>query len=148
MFAKGVADKSVALRYDGSVNNKFYDNVIFTKAKQRLGGNIRIMITASAPIAPNILEFLKCVFCCPIVEAYGSTESCGASFATRIFDNKTGHVGGPAVGVEFKLEDVPDMGYTRYTEPWPTGEVCIRGPSITSGYYKNSTLTKEIVDED
>lgn len=133
--------------HDGSVTNRFYDNVVFGKARQRLGGNIRIMITASAPIAPNILQFLKVVFCCPIVEAYGQTESCGSSFATRIFDNKTGHVGGPAVGIEFKLADCPDMNYTRYSEPCPRGEVCIRGPSITMGYYKNKELTSETIDE-
>jgi len=104
------------------------------------------MITGSAPIAPNILEFLKVVFCCPIVEAYGQTESCGSSFATRIYDNRTGHVGGPAVGIEFKLADTPEMGYTRYSSPLPAGEVCIRGPSITAGYYKNKELTDETID--
>lgn len=80
-----------------------YDRLIFNKVKNRLGGRVRIMITGSAPIADNILKFLKCVFCCPIIEAYGQTESCGASFCTKIFDNKCGHVGGPAIGIEYKL---------------------------------------------
>lgn len=48
-----------------------YDRIVFNKAKERLGGRVRVMITASAPIADNILAFLKCVFCCPIIEAYG-----------------------------------------------------------------------------
>jgi long-chain acyl-CoA synthetase len=45
--------------------------VVLSKAKARLGGRVRIMVTGSAPIAPNVLAFLRCVFCCPIVEAYG-----------------------------------------------------------------------------
>lgn len=106
------------------------------------------MITASAPIAPNVLSFLRCVFCCPIVEAYGQTESCGASFATKIFDNRSGHVGGPGVGVEFKLADLPDMNYTRNSRPFPAGEICIRGPAVFEGYFKNKALTDETLDKD
>jgi long-chain acyl-CoA synthetase len=44
---------------------------MFNKAKERLGGRVRLIITASAPIAENILKLLKCLFCCPIIEAYG-----------------------------------------------------------------------------
>jgi long-chain acyl-CoA synthetase len=104
------------------------------------------MITASAPIADNVLAFLKVAFCCPIVEAYGQTESCGASFSTKLFDNRTGHVGGPALGVECMLRDVPDLKYTRESQPNPQGEVLLRGPSIFVGYFRNPTLTQETKD--
>lgn len=72
---------------------------------------MRLIITASAPISENVLNFLKCLFCCPIVEAYGQTESCGASVATKLFDNKAGHVGGPLVGVEMKLASIDNAYY-------------------------------------
>lgn len=137
LFHQGLNTKGYYNKENGWVNNKLFDYFVFSKAKQRLGGNVRIMITASAPIAPNVLNFLRCVFCCPIVEAYGQTESCGASFATKIFDNRSGHVGGPGVGVEFKLADLPDMNYTRDSKPYPAGEICIRGPAVFEGYFKN-----------
>lgn len=124
-----------------------YDRLLFNKIKDRLGGRVRIMITASAPIAENVLKFLKCAFCCPIIEAYGQTESCGASFSTKIFDNVAGHVGGPAVGIEFKLRDVEEMGYLTSKNP-PQGEVCIRGPSIFKGYFRNKELTDEVKDKE
>lgn len=41
------------------------------------------MITASAPINGEVLEFLKTVFCCPILEAYGMSETCGATTITK-----------------------------------------------------------------
>ena len=106
------------------------------------------MITGSAPIAPKVLSFLKCVFCCPIVEAYGQTESCGASFSTKLFDNRAGHVGGPAIGIEYTLRDIPDLEYTSNSKPNPKGEILIRGPSIFCGYFKNLTLTQETLSED
>lgn len=37
------------------------------------------MLTASAPIAPEVLNYLKVSCCCPILEAYGLTESCGGN---------------------------------------------------------------------
>lgn len=148
LFHQGLNTKGYYNKENGWVNNKLFDYFVFSKAKQRLGGNVRIMITASAPIAPNVLNFLRCVFCCPIVEAYGQTESCGASFATKIFDNRSGHVGGPGVGVEFKLADLPDMNYTRDSKPYPAGEICIRGPAVFEGYFKNKQLTDETLDKD
>jgi len=136
------------LERDGVVEHSYYDHYVFNTARQRLGGNVRLIITASAPIADNVLSFLKCLFCCPVVEAYGQTESCGASFSTKLFDNKAGHVGGPTVGIEYKLNDVEEMGYGKHSEPYPTGEICIRGPSIFLGYFKNMELTNEVKDQE
>lgn len=45
-----------------------------------------------------------------------------------------------------RLEAVPEMGYDPFAEP-PTGEVCIRGPGIFSGYYKQLELTKDCMGE-
>ena len=111
LFNKGMNAKLYYLEHNGTVQSEMYDRLVFNKVKERLGGNVRIMITASAPISDNILRFLKCAFCCPIIEAYGQTESCGSSFCTKIFDNNAGHVGGPAIGIEFKLESVEEMEY-------------------------------------
>ena len=148
LFNRGIEKKKVWLQHSGTVDNYKYDKLIFNKVKERLGGRVRIMITASAPIADNVLAFLKCAFCCPIVEAYGQTESCGASFSTKLFDNLTGHVGGPSLGIEFKLRDVPELNYTRDSQPCPQGEVLLRGPSIFEGYFKNPELTKQTKDKD
>lgn len=122
--------------------------MVFSTAKERLGGRVRVMITASAPISAEVLAFLRCVFCCPIVEAYGQTESCGASFGTKVFDSRSGHVGMPGIGVEYKLADLPEMGYTKDTKPYPAGEILIRGPAIFKGYFKNKALTDETIDKD
>jgi long-chain acyl-CoA synthetase len=40
------------------------------------------------------------------------------------------------------------MGYTQDSRPYPKGEICIRGPSIFVGYFKNKKLTDEVRDED
>jgi long-chain acyl-CoA synthetase len=63
-----------------------------------------------------------------------------------MFDNQAGHVGGPTVGIEYKLEDVEEMGYDKNSVPYPKGEICIRGPSIFTGYFKNKLLTEQVKD--
>lgn len=70
--------------HDGSLTHGLWDMLVFSKAKSILGGRVRIMITGSAPMLPEVMNFLKICFCCPIVEAYGLTETTGG---TCIVDN-------------------------------------------------------------
>ena len=51
-----------------------------------------------------------------------------------------GVVGLPVPSVEIKLLDVPNAGYFVSNQQ---GEVCIRGPSVTSGYYKRPDLNSD-----
>jgi long-chain acyl-CoA synthetase len=80
-----------------------YDKLVFNKMRAVLGGRVRFMMTASAPISSETLDFLKIAFCCPILEAYGQTECTGASHLTSVRDGLTGHVGGTTQTLEMKV---------------------------------------------
>ena len=86
--------------------------LLFSKAAGMLGGNVRAMLTGSAPIDKQVIDFLKICFSCPIQEGYGLTESsaCGA-FMTQD-DKVTGHVGGPVEVMKMRLKSLPEMDYT------------------------------------
>mmetsp|Transcript_72025 Transcript_72025/g.99853 ORF Transcript_72025/g.99853 Transcript_72025/m.99853 type:complete len:234 (-) Transcript_72025:260-961(-) len=122
--------------------------MVFKKAQAVIGGRVRFMITASAPIDTSVLEFLKVVFAAPILEAYGLTESGGASTGTWVNDNISGHVGGPGINTKLRLKDVPDMNYLSTDKPNPRGEVCIMTSGIFEGYYKKAEKTAEAFDEE
>ncbi len=104
------------------------------------------MITASAPIDTNVLEFLKVCFCCPIIEGYGLTETSGGSSITWANDPVVGHVGGPLPCVKWRLQDVPEMSYYSTDKPYPRGELQMKGVTVTSGYYKRPDKTAEAFD--
>lgn len=67
----GIAKKLSALKESAKVTDTFYDALVFNKFKEILGGRVRSMITGSAPISHEVLNFLKIAFCCQIKEGYG-----------------------------------------------------------------------------
>lgn len=105
------------------------------------------MITGSAPIGGDVLTFLRAVFCCEILEGFGQTECAAGSTLTFPGDYTTGQVGAPIICNEYKLVDVPEMGYTS-RDPEPRGEICIRGHNVMKGYYKDVEKTRETITED
>jgi long-chain acyl-CoA synthetase len=144
---KAIASKLANLKAGAGVTHGFYDKVVFKKMKAILGGNVKVMITGSAPISGEVLDFLKICFCCPITEGYGMTETMAGSCLTFPDDPQTGVVGGPLQCVKIRLRDIPEMGYLSSNDP-PKGEVCFWGPSIMKGYFKNPEKTAEAFHND
>jgi len=145
---KAVAAKLANYEASGTVTHGCYDMLVFKKMKALLGGRVRVMVTASAPIDKTVIDFLKICFCCPIVEGYGLTESSGAATASDNADHLTGHVGGPVEAVKIRLMDLPEMSYMSSDKPYPRGEVQMQGPLIFAGYYKRPDKTAEAFTDD
>ncbi|XP_057869570.1 long chain acyl-CoA synthetase 4 [Cryptomeria japonica] len=121
------------------------DKIVFSKVKQALGGRVRVILSGAAPLARHVEEFLRVVACCHVVQGYGLTETCAGSFVSiPNVMSMMGTVGPPAPNVEACLESVPDMGYDALSQV-PRGEVCIRGKTLFSGYYKRDDLTNEVL---
>jgi len=90
-----LAAKLANLRASGSYTSGCYDKLVFNKVTALLGGNVRHMLTAAAPIGGEVLEFLKMVFCCSFLEGYGMSETHGVTTITKPDDPVVGHIGGP-----------------------------------------------------
>ncbi|XP_020597606.1 long chain acyl-CoA synthetase 6, peroxisomal-like [Phalaenopsis equestris] len=134
--------------YSGKTPSPIWDKLVFNKIKGKLGGRIRFMSSGASPLSPDVMDFLKVCFGGQIVEGYGMTESSCTVSAMNDGDTLTGHVGSPNTSCEIKLVDVPEMNYTSEDHPYPRGEVCVRGPIVFQGYYKDDLQTKEVIDED
>ena len=112
-----------------------------------MGGKVTRMITGSAPISEDVIKFLKVVFCCPVIEGYGQTESCAMISITDVNDPNVGHVGGVLPSLKLRLKDIPEMNYY-HTDKNPRGEICYKGTNTLIGYFRNPEKTKEIFDEE
>ncbi|KAI9005727.1 hypothetical protein DFJ74DRAFT_691906 [Hyaloraphidium curvatum] len=126
--------------------HSLWDRVVFGKIKEKLGGRVKIMITGAAPLSQDVINFFRVVFCTIMVEGYGQTENfCGISI---------GDCADIAVGMaidpcsEIKLVDLPELNYRSTDKPYPRGEICVRGPAVFQGYYKDEEKTAETIDKD
>lgn len=148
LIRKALATKMANLHATGQTTHWFWDRIIFKKVKALLGGRVRLMVTGSAPIAGEVLDFLKVCFCCVVPEGYGMTETNAGTFVTDPDDPQSGHVGGPLQNYKLRLRDIPEMSYYHTDKPYPRGEICFWGPSVMEGYFKEPEKTQEVLSED
>ncbi|CAH8353271.1 unnamed protein product [Eruca vesicaria subsp. sativa] len=133
---------------NGRNPSPLWDKLVFNKIKEKLGGRVRFMGSGASPLSPDVMDFLRVCFGCSVREGYGMTETSCVISSMDEGDNLSGHVGSPNPACEVKLVDVPEMNYTSEDQPYPRGEICVRGPIIFKGYYKDDEQTREIMDED
>lgn len=148
MFDLAYSAKLENLRESGELKHWLYDRFVFEEIRSKLGGRVRAMLSGSAPISPEVMEFLRICFGCEVYEGYGQTETSAGTCLTIRHDWTTGHVGIPAPCNEIKLVDVPDMDYFANDPNHPRGEICVRGPNCFTGYYKDEKNTCDTLDAD
>ncbi|KAL3078799.1 hypothetical protein niasHS_014581 [Heterodera schachtii] len=145
LFRLAYAQKLALLRKGIVTNRSIWDRLVFSKIQQQLGGKVRLIVTGSAPIAPEVLQDLRIAFGTTIIEGYGQTECTAMVTVTWPGDVDGGHCGAPAACSLVKLADVPELNYFTSDRK---GEVLVKGPSVTKGYYRDAEKTAELFDED
>jgi long-chain acyl-CoA synthetase len=138
----------------GKLDHAFYDLIFFNKIKNLMGGELQWMLSGGAPLQREILQRLKVMVGCPLVNGYGQTENAGSALLNSIYDTACGTTGGIQNTTELKLIDLPEYGYYSTDvnpitgNPEPRGEICFRGDTVFKGYFKNPKETKKILEKD
>ncbi|PWK11258.1 AMP-dependent synthetase/ligase [Tumebacillus permanentifrigoris] len=109
------------------------DKLVFQQIRERMGGNLRLLVSGGAALSPTVGEFLK-IAGLTVCEGYGLTETSPVISTQPISDPRIGTVGLPLNNVDVKIA--------------ADGEVLAKGPSIMVGYYKNPEATREAFTED
>lgn len=120
-----------------------WDALLVKKFRERVGGRVVHIISGGAPLSGAAQRFVQAAFGVAAGQGYGLTETCAVLSLQDYGDYATQNVGGLLDCVEVKLVDVPEMGYLSTDRPNPRGEIFVRGPHITRGYFKEPKLTAE-----
>ncbi|MBR0056232.1 MAG: AMP-binding protein [Kiritimatiellae bacterium] len=138
MFAR-IEEKLSASRMARFLKGAGLGFVVAHSVRAALGGRVRRMAIGGAPTSRRVLQgFAK--FGVPAREGYGLTE-CSPLVAW------------PGIGVDYRVGTVgpvlPCMQY-RIADPDATGagELCVKGPNVTVGYYRNEEATRKAFDAD
>jgi long-chain acyl-CoA synthetase len=135
----------------GIVTHAIYDFLVFKKIREMFGNRIRTVLCASAPLRKELADDFEVFLSVPVVEGLGMTEVAGSPFCTNFNDLTNYTSGGVNGGARMILKSVPDLGYTVHDVidgvNCPAGEICLKGPVVFHGYYKNDEETKKAFDE-
>lgn len=135
LFNKGLNRKKEKAQTGG--DSGWWNFMLFNKISTRMGGGrIRTAISANAALNPNVLNFLEVVLGCRVVQAYSVTEVGIAAVTNATDPDKESTVGVPVLSLEFKLVDTNRFS-TKNSQP--QGEICLRGPAVAKGYYKEDS---------
>jgi long-chain acyl-CoA synthetase len=117
------------------MKRKIADKLIYSKWREALGGNLKLVVSGGAALQPRLAR----VFCCAgikIQEGYGLTETSPViavnhgEFPLLRF----GTVGPLLDNVKVKIAE--------------DGEILMKGPSLMMGYYKDPEKTAEVIDSE
>ncbi|KAF8880095.1 long-chain-fatty-acid-CoA-ligase [Gymnopilus junonius] len=141
------------------------DIVVLSRIKETVGGDIHFAVNGGAGISRDTQEFFNLAVM-PLTQGYGLTETCGmgAFLPPDLLSPSTyGTAGVPGPSLEIKLIDCPEMGYfsnpeaqdgsgfsdsvggvsTSNSSHLPQGEICLRGTSLTKGYFNRPDLNAD-----
>ncbi|MBN3456646.1 carboxylic acid reductase [Mycobacterium sp. DSM 3803] len=125
---------------DGAADRADVEAAVIADVRDHLlGGRYISAMTGSAPISAELKAWVEQSLDIHLLEGYGSTEA-----GMVLFDDQ---IQRPPV-IDYKLVDVPDLGYFGTDKPHPRGELLVKTDNMFPGYYKRPEVTAGVFDED
>jgi len=130
----------LARRIPKTTNREKLENDLIQEVRVNLlGGRFMGASGGSAPLAPELRTFIQNCLGFPLDDMYGATEIGAVVRNTRVMR--------PPV-IDYKLVDVPELGYFKTDKPHPRGELLIKTGHVMMGYYKRPELTASVFNDE
>ncbi len=110
---------------------------VFKDIYAGLGGKLRIVVSAAAPLDPKIAIWFTEIGV-TFLQGYGLTETAPIAALTPDFDTRGGAAGKAVPGVKIKISEPNEKG---------EGEVLISGNTLMMGYYEDPEATAKVMED-
>lgn len=111
---------------------------LFSSVTSAFGGKLEMIICGGAALNQDIIDTFEGIGI-TVLNGYGITECSPLISCNRNEYRKKGSVGVPIIGEQVKIKDPDENG---------EGEICVKGPNVMIGYYKNPEATAAAFDEE
>ena len=111
---------------------------LFSSVLAAFGGKLELVICGGAKLDEEIIRNFDSLGI-TVLNGYGITECAPLISANRNKYQKPGSVGTPILACRVKIDNPNEYG---------EGEICVKGPNVMLGYYKNPEATAEVFDKD
>ena len=113
--------------------------------KMLLAPELRFIYAGGSPLDPALKRDVEACFGLTLNNGYGLTEAAPTISQTRLDENRTDCSVGRAIPhVELRIVDHEG----RDLPGGKAGELWIRGPNVMKGYYRNPSMTAEVINTD
>ena len=111
---------------------------VFGEIIENLGGKLRIVVSAAAPIDAKIGKWVQDIGI-NFLQGYGLTETAPIAALTPDYEPKVGSAGKPVICAEMKIDHPNEEG---------EGEVLIKSKTLMLGYYEDEEATNSVIEID
>jgi long-chain acyl-CoA synthetase len=111
------------------IENAILEPLVRDKLRARFGGRLKAMVSGGAPLNPEIGRFFLALGL-RLLQGYGQTEASPLISANPPDRIRIETVGPPVAEVEVRLA--------------PDGELLVRGPNVTKGYWNDPEATSRV----
>ena len=110
---------------------------VFSEIHENLGGNIRIIVSAAAPIDSKIGKWFEDIGIL-FLQGYGLTETAPIAALTPEYKPMIGSAGKPVICADIKIDNPNEKG---------EGEILIKSKTLMLGYYEDEEATREAIED-
>ncbi|MFB6197847.1 MAG: long-chain fatty acid--CoA ligase, partial [Halobacteriaceae archaeon] len=129
------------------VKQAIADALVFSKVRDALGGELDFLISGGGSLSPELCSLYHAMGL-PILEGYGLTETSPVISVNPPNDPIVGTIGPPVKDCEIRLDNAVSNGKVDAESDGEVGELLVRGPNVTDGYWNLQDETERAFTDD
>ena len=129
------------------VRHAVYDSLVFSRVREQMGGEVEAFISGGGSLSKRLSQLFQGMGL-PIYEGYGLTETSPVVSVNPPEDSRAGTLGPPLVNVDVRLDESVVDEERQAAADGDVGELQVKGPNVTPGYWNRPGATEEAFTED